>query len=317
MISQTKIAVVIPAFRVSNTLHTVVKNLPKEVDYIVVVDDACPEKSGYKLTRAVEDNRLTVLHREANGGVGAATKTGLDYIFSSTDAEISVKLDGDNQMDPALLVPMVRTLQSESGDFIKGNRFDRPAYLRSMPVIRLIGNGILSLYSKFSSGYWHVNDPTNGYVAITKEIYSSISTRKLDNGFFFESDLLGKLALEDARVIDFPIPSRYGAERSNLGVTKAALTFPAKYTRNFFYRFLYQYLLRGWSPGSLEFPLGLGLFVSGCLAGLTSWIESASTGIPATAGTVMLSVLPIIIGFQLLLEFLSGDIEKSRNKTTN
>jgi len=51
----------------------------------------------------------------------------------------------------------------------------------------------------------------------------------------------------------------------------------------------------------------------GILFGVTfggyHWIISVQTMQPATAGTVMLSAVPVILGFQLLLQAIVLDIE--------
>jgi hypothetical protein len=62
------------------------------------------------------------------------------------------------------------------------------------------------------------------------------------------------------------------------------------------------------SPASLELPLGAVLGWFGFIFGVVKFSESIATGIPATAGTVMLSAVPLILGFQLVLAFLSYDI---------
>ena len=46
----------------------------------------------------------------------------------------------------------------------------------------------------------------------------------------------------------------------------------------------------------------------GIIFGSTQWWHSISTEIPASSGTVILATLPIILGFQLLLSFITFDI---------
>jgi hypothetical protein len=47
----------------------------------------------------------------------------------------------------------------------------------------------------------------------------------------------------------------------------------------------------------------------GIAFGIIKWIENINLNTSATAGTVMLAALPIIIGLQLLLSALSFDID--------
>jgi hypothetical protein len=46
----------------------------------------------------------------------------------------------------------------------------------------------------------------------------------------------------------------------------------------------------------------------GVCFGLYRWLFSSQAGIPASAGTVMLSALPVILGMQLLLAFIGHDV---------
>ena len=53
--------------------------------------------------------------------------------------------------------------------------------------------------------------------------------------------------------------------------------------------------------------------MSGFGAGFAAfqWVQSITTGIPRTTGTVMLGVLPFLMGFQLLLNALLYDVQFS------
>jgi hypothetical protein len=58
----------------------------------------------------------------------------------------------------------------------------------------------------------------------------------------------------------------------------------------------------------LNLVAGTLLILFGVLFGIMKWSASLRSGIPATAGTVMLSALPVLVGIQLLLSFLAYDI---------
>ena len=53
---------------------------------------------------------------------------------------------------------------------------------------------------------------------------------------------------------------------------------------------------------------GLGFVAAGTLLGAAFWIESARSGVTASAGSVMLVALQVIVGIQLILGFLAYDI---------
>lgn len=307
MLEKHTIAVVVPCFKVSNQVLGVLKEIGPEVDKIYVIDDACPDGSGRLVQTECSDSRVEVLFHETNLGVGGATKTGyakaLQFGF-----DIVVKLDGDGQMNPSLIKQIVGPIVRGQADYVKGNRFDKIEDLKQMPKVRIFGNAVLSLVSKVSTGYWNITDPTNGFTAIHKSVLSELQLPKISNDYFFESDMLFRLSIGGAVVKDLSIAATYGTEESNLRVWKTIRDFPIKYLRNFNKRIFYSYYLRELNIASLELPAGVLLFMFGVFFGLTRWADAASNGIPATAGTVMLSAVPVILGFQLILAFVSYDI---------
>ncbi len=58
----------------------------------------------------------------------------------------------------------------------------------------------------------------------------------------------------------------------------------------------------------MKLVLGLLLMLIGSVWGGAHWIGSIVSGDEATTGTVMLAVLPLIMGFQLLLSAIDYDM---------
>jgi len=303
------IAVVIPAYKVSSHIESVIASIGQNVAHIIVVDDACPEKSG-EVAKKVKDPRVTVLFHDRNQGVGGATVTGYKAALK-TPADIVVKLDGDGQMDPGFIPQLIAPLEANLADYSKGNRFSSVENLESMPFVRVLGNAGLSFMTKLSSGYWTVTDPTNGFTAIRREILQELRFAKLHRRFFFESDMLFRLNLLGAAVADVPMKANYGTEKSNLSVLKSLFQFPWLHFVNHQKRIFYSYYLKEMSIASFELPLGIGLLGFGAIFGINAWISASAAGQAATTGNVMIAALPIIIGFQLVLAFLSYDIAQT------
>ena len=136
----------------------------------------------------------------------------------------------------------------------------------------------------------------------------------LSKRFFFESDILFRLSLYRAVVWDVPMQARYGTEKSNLSIIKTLWEFPWKHFKNFHKRLFYNYYLRDVSAASIELPLGFALWWFGLIFGIVSYNQSLATGVAATTGTVMISVVPLILGFQLLLAFVSHDVSAVPNR---
>jgi|TARA_B110000971_G_scaffold96731_1_gene99499 glycosyltransferase involved in cell wall biosynthesis len=299
---------VIPSFRVTDHILEVLKNIGPEVERIYVIDDACPDKSGEFVKKNSTDKRVQVLFHETNQGVGGAVVTG--YIAALADnADVVVKVDGDGQMDPGLILTIAKPVLEGNADYSKGNRFDSLEDLFSMPKARIFGNAVLSLWSKLSSGYWNITDPTNGFTAIHRKALEAIQLDKLRKTYFFESDLLFRLSIVNAVVMDVPMVSVYGNEKSNLKIRKVIFEFPWRHTVNLHKRIFYKYYLREWSVASFELPIGIGLTIFGAWFGLARYFEASGAGQATTAGQVTLSALALILGVQLLLSFLAYDVQ--------
>ncbi len=301
------IAVVIPCFRVKAHILDVLAALPAEVAMAIVVDDACPEGSGRHVQAHCIDPRVQVHFNAENLGVGGAVMRGYEEAIRS-GARVIVKIDGDGQMDPALLPAFVWPILAGDADYTKGNRFFDLTNITRMPPLRIFGNAVLSFMAKLSTGYWDVFDPTNGYTAIHADVARRIPMDRVSARYFFETDLLFRLNTVRAVVVDVPMDAHYGDEVSNLHVRRIIGEFLGKHARNFAKRIFYNYFLRDLSVASLELVAGLVLVAGGAAFGLDAWLASTRTGVTTAAGTVMLSALPIILGLQFLLAFLGYDI---------
>jgi glycosyltransferase involved in cell wall biosynthesis len=301
-----KIAVVLPCYRSKASAVGVIGRIGPEVSLIVVVDDACPESTGDYVRTQCSDPRVHIVRNDLNLGVGGAVIHGYRIALES-GCDIVVKIDSDGQMDPALLPAIVHPIRERLADYTKGNRFFNIEDVRGMPAIRIVGNAGLSFLTKLSSGYWNIFDPTNGYTAIHRTTLEMLPLDKLDQRYFFESDMLFRLYIAGAVVIDVPMRAVYGEEKSNLMVGKELPIFFVKHIRNFSKRVFYRYFLRDLNIGSVELLAGVMLLVFGTLFGVTEWISASSAGVEASAGTVMLAGLPILVGVQFILGYLAFD----------
>lgn len=301
------VAVIIPCYKVTAHIADVIARIGPEVDAIYCVDDACPNGSGRLVEDMATDARVEVIFHEENQGVGGAMLTG--YRAALADGhDILIKIDGDGQMDPALVPQFVYPIEFGLADYTKGNRFFNIEDVRSMPPVRLIGNGVLSFLTKLSSGYWNIFDPTNGYTAMHRSIGEIIVDRRIDKRYFFETDMLLNLYLLRAVVQDVPMAAVYANEKSNLSVQRVAVPFLMKNLRNAARRFFINYFIRDFSLATLEAIVGVMLLAFGLLSGASFWLRSYVSGEVATAGQVMIAALPILSGTQLLLSALNFDM---------
>lgn len=304
---EARIGVVVPCHAETRHILGVLAQIPSCVARVFCVDDGCPEGTGRYVEENCPDPRVQVVYRPVCGGVGAATQSGFEAAIEA-GCQVIVKMDGDGQMDPSMIPKLVEPILQGRADYTKGNRFFQIEHARGMPRTRLIGNAVLSFFSKLSTGYWRIFDPNNGFLAVHAEVLRLVPMDKVDNGFFFESDMLFRLNTLRATVIDVPHVARYADEVSKLSIPRVTPLFASYHFSNFLKRIFYNYFLRDFHLASLEWVLGFAFLLSGTVFGLLKWIEAASAGEAATAGQAVIAAMLIILGVQMLLAALSFDI---------
>ena len=311
--SDLTVIAVVPCYRETSHVLGVLDKFDETISHILIVDDACPDKTGDLVREQTKDPRIEIIVHKTNQGVGGATLTGYRRALQ-LNADIIVKVDGDGQMDPGMITAIIRPIVVGRADYAKGNRFFRLKGISAMPLPRLIGNLGLSFASKLSSGYWKTFDPTNGFTAIHASVARILPLDLIDKSYFFESDMLYQLNVARAVVADVPMEALYGEETSNLRVSNVLLPFALKHARNLVKRVFYTYFLRDFTAATLELVLGVWLVAFGFIFGSVKWYASFTSGIPAATGVIILAALPFLIGSYLLISFLNFDVQNQPDR---
>ncbi len=302
------VCVVIPCYNVSRHIEQVIRELPESITYIITVNDCSKDDTAKILVGlASENKKIIYIPHPENQGVGGAMITG--YLKSmELNCDITIKIDGDGQMDTSYIDAMIEPIISDKADFTKGNRFRDLNALRKMPLSRRFGNLGLSFLIKAASGYWNIFDPNNGFTAIKNETLKNIDLDKIHKRYFFESSMLIELYHANAVVQDIAMKARYGDEISGLSATRSFFEFPPKLFAAFIKRILLKYFLFDFNIASIYILIGLPFFLIGSVYGLINYIYYVKHSMAAPTGTVVIPTLLIILGFQLLLSAVSYDI---------
>jgi glycosyltransferase involved in cell wall biosynthesis len=301
-----RVGVVIPAYRVAAQIERVIAGIPSWVESIVVVEDKSPDDTAARVER-LADPRVTLVRHESNRGVGGAMKTGFAEALRQ-GLDIVVKMDGDDQMDPAHLPMLVEPLLAGTADVVKANRYSSLGSLRGMPIVRVLGNGGLAFMVKLASGYWNVFDPANGYVAVRGPALARVDIAELPDRYFFESGFLIELGIQRAVVTDVAVPARYADEHSSLSPLRVLFEFPPRLVWGLARRVFWRYFVHDFTALSVYLLLGAPLLLGGLAFGAWQWAIRLGTGDYASAGVVMLAAMPILLGAQLLLQAITLDV---------
>lgn len=307
--SRLHIAAVIPAFNAAARIGAVLHTIPDLISTVIVVDDGSSDNTAAVVEEyARTDRRIELIRHARNGGVGAAMVTGFRRALE-LEAAIVVKIDADGQMPLGFVSRLVQPLISGDADYVKGNRFRHVHTMQKMPALRRLGNVALSFLAKAATGYWHCFDPTNGFVAIRGDVLANMPLHRIDPTFFFEISMLFHLYLLGAVVKEEPMPVRYDGEPSTLSIPRVLVGFPGRLLRALARRIVFKNFVYDFTIGSLHLVAGLPLLLAGMLYGGYKWYWYASRARAAPTGTVVLSALFIIMGFQLILSAISFDLQ--------
>lgn len=308
-----KTAAVIPAYKTKDLVASVVRESSRIFDHVFVVDDACPQQTGRHAEQQSRRLRnVTVIYNKTNMGVGGATKVGMREAILR-NFEVIVKVDSDGQMDLGQIDRLLLPINQDKADFSKGNRLTSVEDLVQMPRLRVVGNSLLTLMSRASTGLWQISDPTNGYIAVKSSLLRRINLDKVSNDYRFESDLLFRVAIAEGRVQDVPMAAIYGREISSLKPFRVGKQLLGMHFKNFVKRIAYQYFVFEINVGTLYLLSSSILTSFGLVFGLSNWILLSQLGEFASPGTAIIAATSLILGVQLGLQFLSFDISKARN----
>ncbi|NKE34523.1 glycosyltransferase family 2 protein [Natronococcus sp. JC468] len=309
------IGVIVPAYNEESHVGEVLATVPEFVDRIYAVDDRSTDDT-WKIIREcaaasrrvtdepldsdgefgpeirasiadggrVGETEIVPIRHEENQGAGGALRTG--YVRGREDGmDIVATIDADGQMDPEQLPRLLDPIVEDVADYTKGNRLGDRESRREMPPFRLFGNWLLTQLTKIASGYWTLQDPQNGYTAISQEALSAVDVESLPDDHEYPNDLLVRLNIADMRVADVSMPAMYDDEESTIEYRRFVPVTSVTLLRGFLRRMYTQLSDDRLDPAAVSYVAGL---VS--LAGaLTSAIGVGSSLLKGEASTRDLS----------------------------
>lgn len=230
-----RIAVVIPAYNEAELIVQAVQQVPDYVDDVIVIDDASTDGTLQVLRAAVSRPGLVCRRHLINSGVGAAIVSGYKQALRY-GSDVAVVMAGDAQMDPADLPALLDPVVANRADYVKGDRLSWPGVFTSMPLLRFLGNHVLSFFTRFASGYREVRDSQCGYTVASAAILATLDLDRLYGRYGFPNDMLAHLHTVGARMAQVPVRPVYGLESSGISLFTGCVLVPCVLFRSFWQR---------------------------------------------------------------------------------
>lgn len=198
-----KLFVVVPAYNEGETIGRVLAGIMRTVPEagIIVVDDGSRDN-----TREVaEKEGAAVCTHIINRGLGAALGTGIRCALLE-GADVIVTFDADLQHDPRDINRLVSPITAKKADVVIGSRFLRKEDLKRMPLVKKVGNSLLTAFTNVISGT-EITDSQSGLRAFNRKAADRLTI--ICDRYEVSSEIIAILGLNKFKIVEIPIKALY------------------------------------------------------------------------------------------------------------
>ncbi len=202
-----KIIAIVPAYNEEKIISTVLKELKKETDEIILVDDGSLDMTA----ELAKKEEVFVLKHLINLGQGASLKTGLDFALRK-GADIVVTFDADGQHKASEIKKIVKPIIDGECEVVLGSRFLESK--SNIPHLRKFILKIATIFSKLSIGL-EITDTHNGFRAFSKKAASLIDIKQ--SGMAHASEILEEIKKNNLFFKEAPVTIEYTSYSKSKG----------------------------------------------------------------------------------------------------
>jgi glycosyltransferase involved in cell wall biosynthesis len=311
-----KIAVVVPAYNEERLIGKTLRSMPEYIDLIVTVNDGSTDNTAALIEQHRErDPRIYPINNDPNLGLGLSIWKG----YAKCDeegADVFVVMAGDGQMAPEDLPNLLDPIIEGEVEYSKGNRLQNKDVKEHMPLYRFFGNAILTVLTKFATGYWHAVDPQCGYTTIKREAYQAVDKEKIHQGYGYNADILIRLNIANCRLAEVPVKAIYGEAKSGIKLYKYIPNVSLLLVKLFVKRLANKYLW-AFHPILLYYIFGIILLLGGGGFGSYVLLIDLLTLREIGYGWMLLGSITILTGIQSIFFAIWLDMQDNQKLNAN
>lgn len=297
----TKLIIQIPCFNEAATLPPTLRDLPRSlpgvdvIEYLVIDDGSRDETAAVARANGVHH----VVQFERNRGLAAAFRAGIEESLRQ-GADIIVNTDADNQYQASDIATIVAPIVSRHAEMVVGDRGvgELPHFSYIKRRLQVFGSWVIGRAAELRTP-----DATSGFRAMTREVALRMIVLS-DYSYTLESLIHAgsrKTAVDSVRIGINPQtrPSRLMKSIPHY-IRKSGVTILRAYTM---YR-----------PLRVFMTVGALLILAGCIPGIRFlWFFFSGDKIGHVQSLILAAIL-IIVGFQILLIGLLADLIANNRK---
>ena len=217
-----KILLFIVTYKASYRIKKVINEIPfkylSRYNYKILISDDCSNDNTLKYINEIKKKHKKVIsnYNLKNLGYGGNIKKCMSYAYKKK-FDYAAMIHGDNQYSSKYLKQMLKVLLNKKVTAVTGSRMKnkKSALKGGMPFYKFVGNIFLTKVFNFLHNTSFTDCHTGYWFYDLKKIKKKWINR-FDNGFLFDLDMRLKLVKEKAKIIETPIVTRYGSERSSI-----------------------------------------------------------------------------------------------------
>jgi len=194
-----KVIIGIPAFNEEKNIGSIITNLKKKYDHVLVCDDGSSDSTAI----VASDMGANVVKHSKNLGYGAAIKT----IFNEakkTNCDILVTFDADGQHQISEIDDILQPIIQNTADIVIGSRF--LGKTKNLPKYRKFGIKTITGLTNIMTGS-SISDSQSGFRSYSQKVLQGISP--IESGMGISTEILIKATKKKMRITEIPITISY------------------------------------------------------------------------------------------------------------
>jgi len=194
-----KVIIGIPAFNEEKNIGSIITNLKKKYDHVLVCDDGSSDSTAI----VASDMGANVVKHSKNLGYGAAIKT----IFNEakkTNCDILVTFDADGQHQISEIDNILQPIIQNTADIVIGSRF--LGKTKNLPKYRKFGIKTITGLTNIMTGS-SISDSQSGFRSYSQKVLQGISP--IESGMGISTEILIKATKKKMRITEIPITISY------------------------------------------------------------------------------------------------------------
>lgn len=230
IVGSVRPVVVVPTYQEAENIGPLLRGVREAIPsaHVVVLDDASPDGTGRMAEEiGAELGQVTVLHRTAKEGLGAAYHEGFSWALGQ-GFDVVIQMDCDLSHDPASIPALIDRLDVPAPvQCVVGSRYVPGGSTPNWPFHRRLLSRWGNRYTAAVLGLG-IHDVTSGFRA-----YRAVSLAEIhpettrSNGYAFMSELARRLANGGHEVAEVPITfldRAYGTSKMSVTIMVESLT---------------------------------------------------------------------------------------------